>query len=472
MWRYPEVSCSDPSLKYFYVSSGIVLACYVLLVPVLYVRLIRRITAVLHENALLIPESPEDNVEMLAPPAAYNRQVYAVEPAAASLYQPFTIFHRYFTITLLVFRMLLVVLAGIIAPYSADGALYGLLMTHVCALGSLLYLKPFNERVEGTFAIALEACSIVNSGIAVAIFHGVELPGEVVYVLFATNVVIPVLAAVFTFRFVRDRTRKKKREAHERALREGSESPSGSPRAGDGPALSVPLVPVPDARVNDDEEPGSPRTLVRPASKYKTLSMRVRSRGLSGVSIPKIKMPTPAEEARMHDENAQLLDGLNRETAEMVTSYFAALGLLLLIATGASALGYLRGTTTAFVDGSTYAARGPMPVLAGYDSFEEMASSCCCIESAHPAAAYNTTERWLCPARGVTVDRARRDFDLVNNGLPVRPVCGGPTSLNFGCAITVNDTRDGRHVLLSCPGVTAEQWRQLGVSAEARQLLF
>jgi hypothetical protein len=133
----------------------------------------------------------------------------------------------------------------------------------------------------------------------------------------------------------------------------------------------------------------------------------------------------------------------------------------------------MQGSRTDFPDGSTKSARGPMPVIAGYGSFDEMTQACCCIESANPSVAFNTTERWICPGQQVVVDRGRVGFDLVDNGLPIRPICGGSPDVRFGCAITVNSTGDGERVMLTCPtAITPDQWRQLGVSNDALFVLF
>ena len=469
VWKFPEVPCDDPSLRYFFVSSGIVLFCYVLLVPVLYVRLIAVISDVLHRRVVLIPKNEDDNVEYLPPPDVYRRQVYTVEPAAASLYQPFTLQHKYFAIILLGFRLVLVAFAGVLGPWYPDWGLYSLLATHTSAVGALLYTRPFIEMVEQLFAVALELCSVTNTAFAISILHGFEPQPWFVYALLIANVVVPIVAALATFRFVRTKARRKAREAHAKHVQEmesrGELEDEAAPESLEATLLAGrPVLRAPGS-------PSSPPT--RAGSKYLTLSHEVRSRGLKHIAIPKVVMPTPHEEEQIIEENEQLKAGLNLKTADMVTTYFAALGMLLLAAGGCSLLGYMKGARSDFPDGSTKSSRGPMPVIAGYSSFTEMTTSCCCIESMNPAAAFNTTERWLCPGHSVVVDRGRVTFDGLDNGLPIRPICGNQASIRFECEIEVNGTSDAPSVQLACPAsVTDATWRQIGVSAEAVELLF
>lgn len=455
VWQFPEIACDDPALQYYYVSSGIVLVCYIVLVPILYVRLIYVITSVVHTKVQLVPQAPTDNLDYLPPPELYRRRVYTVEPAAASLYQPFTIHHKYFNITLLVFRLTLVALASIVAAFAAEGALYGLLALHVGAIIGLMYLRPFNENVEFVFAVALEGCSTANTAIGVAVFHGWEAPGYAMYALLGLNIVVPAVAAACTFRFVRERRKKKKREMVQAEEHQRAETDNDVEM----------LLTSYRSPLNNPPEADRQQQLL-------TVSSHVRQKGLHSLKIPLAVMPTAAEEQRMCSENDRLKAGLNQRTAEMVTMYFAALGMVLLIAGGASVLGFMKGSATAFLDGSSAAERGPMPVLGGFPSFHDMTLGCCCLESRHPAVAYNTTERWVCPTRGVTVDRGRVSFDGVDNGLPLRPVCGGPANVQFGCRITVNETSRGLETMLSCPPISDQEWQRVKVTPVARDRLF
>jgi hypothetical protein len=461
LWRFPEIACSDPALQYYLVSSSVVLACYILLVPILYLRLIRRLTTLIKVNVKLVPQSPDDNVEYLPPVEVYKRQVEEVEPAAASLYQPFTLHYRYFSVVLLVYRLLLVAVTGVLAPFYADAGLYTLLGAFIFTLAGLLFTKPFISKTEFVFATALEACNVVNVALAVAIYHGWTPPDEVIYVLFGMNVVLPLVASVATFRFVRERGKKLRRGAAER----DAQTKMRGDEEMQQPLITQPSDDVsPTATENGGAENGG---------SLMTISQKVRKRGLSAVTVPKVAMATKAEEHRINEENATLKRALNHITAEMVTTFFASLGWLLLLATGAAVLGYMKGTGTEFPDGSTRSSRGPMPVLAGYDSFSAMTDNCCCVESRNPAATYNTTERWVCPGNGVVVDRGRRTFDLDDNGLPLRPVCGNAESMTFGCSVTVNQTSNGLAVMVTCPpDVAADDLQTIGVTPFARDYLF
>lgn len=469
VWRFPEVSCSDPSLRYFYVSSGLVLVCYLLLVPILYVRLIYRITRVVDRDCVLIPDDENENLDYLPPTVLYARKVYVVEPAASSLYQPFTLQHKYYSIALLAFRLVIVSVSTIIAAFSPEAALYLLIATHLAALAAVLYQQPFIDTTEYRFALALEVCSVINTGIATAIFHGADLPGWIIYLLLVVNVFIPLLAALITFKFVRDRNRKKAREAHERAHQQEEElRQSRIERAlnDDAEELEVLLLPT-------NRRPGT----AAPAGKMAVngdAAAGGRARNASLVEVPKGRKWTEREQHAAHIKNDELTQAINYKTADIVTKYFASLGILLLLALGASVVGYTKGQRSLFVDGSSASQRGTMPVLAGYPNFPAFTDACCCIQSMNPAAIYNTTERWICRGAGYVVDRGRQLAvnDGVDNGLLLRPLCGGPADVELGCTIVVNTSATGAtDVNIMCPQSPAAL-NGLGVTAVALARLF
>ena len=176
---------------------------------------------------------------------------------------------------------------------------------------------------------------------------------------------------------------------------------------------------------------------------------------------------TAAQIVELHCVNANLRRELNRLTSAYLVRCFCAITLLVAVALACSLHG-MAATGNRFVDGSTVAARGYDQVLGGYESFAEMDAGCCCLQSTTASKSFSVTERWVCPAKGVTVLRGRVSASGDSDGLALRPLCGGPRSFRYNCSASVAASGEGRdgQVVLSCGDVPST------VSSKALDILF
>ena len=219
--------------------------------------------------------------------------------------------------------------------------------------------------------------------------------------------------------------------------------------------------------VSSDEELSPMTSAMSPNTFAVKAAQQVQKGGLGGLKLPPPKPLTASEIQQLAERNEDLKEGMNRETAKLVTAYFVAMGFALTIAGGSAVLGYLRHDASGFLDGNTKITRNKAEVLAGFNSFGALQESCCCLQSTHPSSSYNVTERWVCPTKRVTLDRGRLSADLQDNGLLLRPVCG--YDFQFGCALVVNNS----DVSLRCePEVSRQEWTDRGVTQDALRYLY
>jgi hypothetical protein len=511
VWKHPEVSCGDASLTYFFVSSALVLVAYIVIIPLLYGRLIKSVAKRLLSEGELIPEDCEENLEYVAPPAKYDRLVLAIEPAAASLYQPFTIHQKYFMIYLLFFRLVMVLITSVVAAFTTPGALVLLGAVHVCAVVALIHFGPFASRLERNFAYALEGCSLLAIAYAMLLQFGVPVPWWVGIIVLVLNIVVPLVVAVMTLRFVQkrsgetgdavasvDRTRKLAEEAvadgrghlyvalpPPDAKKAAAPAKSAVPHAAPAAAMRAPTAIAPLGTHELHRDPNrlanpfldaAPMTLLGGVPQLQstdTLVRQVRKHGLSVHRAPPPRKLCGHEIVAIDRKNDELTWLINMMTKDKVTKFFAVIGVLLLLALGCSITGFNNEPESKYLWGSSQLHRSPAAVLAGYPSFPALTGECCCMASR--TGGYNVTERWVCPGKGTVLTRAREGADGRDSGIPLRPLCGQQGDYRFGCATVVRDNTSANAVVaVACSDtlLTKQLQKDLHVTTLAKAILF
>jgi hypothetical protein len=428
IWSYPETPCTDAASLYFLISSCLVLPTYILLVPFMYVRVIRKVTNVIDRDAKLVPRG-EENVDFLPPLEAYDRKINAVEPAAASMYQPYNMRYRYFSIPLLVFRLVIVVVVTIATPHMPQDSVWILMGIHVFAVVVIVFLKPFASAVEYVFTIVLEICDVINCVYAIVLYYGVVIPGWFAYVLLGINIVIPAIAAIITTKFVGNKVEK----AEEKVRKDHAKERKKKQLQKD--SLGVPL----NGMHHHDPFSGDDVELMRadPDTQKRLEELKQKAAALE---IPKGRALSTWEKKQVLEHNLTLSQALNQKTSAMVTKYFMIIGFILMCALGTSILGYLKHQQTSFRDGSSRLQRNYDYVFGGYQTWRNFTSSCCCITTFHPKQEYTLQERWICD-NGNTVDRGRVGIDTENNATLIRGFCS--RTFSFDVSVFLNGTDVG-----------------------------
>lgn len=462
VWKSPEVQCRDGATLFYYVSAIFVLPIFVVVIPVMYYILIVQITTIINNEVALVPEEGE-NLDHVAPVKLYERRVYAVEPAASSLYQPFRWHMRHTSIALLMFQLTVVLVTNILAPYASNVAIFVLMGVHTAATVFLVVQRPFISAIEHWLSVSCTSLNVLNAIYAAVVTYSVALPGWVAYVVIGLNVVVPLLAALYGFKFVRNKTKEsskgKKMLRRARTYEKLRKKRDRVTRPGVGDNLAALLLASGENYQSEDGGRGGDDDDDAEELETRSLERRVSSLRVGGSGGPVLDIERAESEHRTakelevllavaNERNTVVTKGINERTSEMMTRFFMGMGIALLIALGASVLGYLRGESSSFVDGSSSLQRSTQFVLGGYESWVNFTNSCCCVAAHNPPTAFKRQERWLCD-NGITVDRGRVDASGVS-GLMLRPFCGREFNALFGCEVAVLD----RIVSLECRNAT------------------
>lgn len=386
VWKSPESTCTDSSTKFFNASASLTLFTYLLLLPLLYYRLIAGLTEAVMEGAQVIPLNGE-NVEYMPPVRLYERQVAAAEPVAASLYQPFKLKWKYFYILTLMFEVVVVVLSNIVAPFAAIAAVAVLAALHFCALAAMIIARPFIITVEQRLSEAVSFCNALNVLYAMLLWFEVGLPGYIAYFVLIVNIITPVICAFVGMRFVKDRMKEANKKKYSYATAKEHVRKRGQivdvQLANND--LDKPLILITELQPADPIE--EVIDLTKLVGKKHRPSLMVTHNPQRHVQLP--GPPPEPKELTEHEKegilmaNFELTEGLNQETATVVTQYAMGIAILLLIAGGCSVLGYVEADASQFVEGSSWYRRGYGDVLGGYRSWANFTDSCCCLRSVH-----------------------------------------------------------------------------------------
>jgi hypothetical protein len=557
IWRSPEVSCDDRSVKYFRVSSLIVLASFIALVPALYFVLIRRIAGRISADAVIVPDSETCFAE-LSRQEEFEQKITDVDPVAASFFSSYYHRHRYFKVVdLLLFRVTMVFVAVVVAAYSPLAALLLLLLLHTAVLSTNAFFAPYSDRTQQRVATAFEVTSVVNVLYALMLVQGDDwdVTQAAGYIVLALNFVLPIAAGFRKYKFLlikfvtgrgettalnkrQDATKRRAAAcvAEGRGLEVVLHSPmttaaadeivmtsfigedvpseSGGERSEEsGTRSAAKLTASSPALLEHREPPAETELATAPTTECNAAaagdsttdeppSAAIDQRDGDGDdgSVPLLHTATslndgpsmqaqPAEEqpttrnfgvvsyqseltheftaddiVAIHANNENLRGALNTLTSRYVMRCFCTISMLLAVAFACSLYG-ITATKSDFVNGSAKTTRGIDEVLGGYETFQSMYESCCCLESTTPSAHYNVSERWVCPREGVTVTRGRQSKSGTDNGLPLRPVCGGPRSYRFNCSVGIDEFDSD--VVLKCGGSVPAD-----VTGVAQQLMF
>ncbi len=146
---------------------------------------------------------------------------------------------------------------------------------------------------------------------------------------------------------------------------------------------------------------------------------------------------TPAEiiAARQKKHLNKRIQVWNKSTGDKyLGGFFMLIGTVCVVALGACVVGSLRQQAQAFLISTDrlYQRNGVM--LAGYSSWDDMHSNCCCLKGGHPSESFIEQERWVCLNQKV-IERGRKTRDGKDNALPMRSLCNITTTYPDLCTI-------------------------------------
>jgi len=432
-WRNPDVPCDDEATVYFMIAATIAILNYSLGIPLLFFKVIRYLTKmiVLHADvAPPLPEETEDDV--------WKRQMYAIEPVAATLYDPFCYSRRFYLLITMAHRVLITFTLNVAAAYSNAAAALVLLF-HGIACIVVISFKPFLHRAEQTLAVALAICNVINGLFAVIVWRqgSKSTPGWTTAIFVLINGIIPAVgAAIIAFKARKDR-RKTGRELERRA-RDPTAYDAEMERRKEAERLGKEVDNSPDAptiaksSVFEKETEEEKLAKMDPYHRAQYLEMKET-----------IAMRKAHNEAQTKVFNEHSTMDMNKA--------FMGMGIFFTIALGVAFLGVMRTKESEFVVSSDPLHMHADYSLAGYANWTDFTSHCCCINQSTPSLDFNETERWIC-GNGKTVERGRVTKDRADNGLPLRPLCG--MMFRRGCALVV---AANRYPTLTCSDATTAE---------------
>jgi hypothetical protein len=475
------IDCDD--LLIFNYAAFIVVAMYMIGVPLMFQQLVFRVTSlVLDQFPVKIPA----NVNQEDTEAIWGLKVVQSQNAARFLYQPFVPELRYARLyqllqkLLVVFTAVFVIRVGIDPIYIALGAS---VVIHLISFGWLLGKKPFIHKFENGVATVMEIALLASAGAAICIFLEVDVPSWVLIVIIVVNGVIPLVAIIIGIAL--EWSSKKSREEQEREEQQAALEEEMARRIAEEEATENAIQQVNDYQANASppqyydgltgmmspigvvtSNPNTPMSceplpsipaensfssslVKKPMSKEERLAQQ-RARALA------------AREAvlqRRRDEALELLSKqqdvdhmVDVDVKSRLNGFLMVFGLLGFIALGLCVVGHLAKKTTA---PSTWEDSDMTTdvELGGYQSWQNFTQHCCCISNWGDSTktTRRIVEQWHCD-NGAVKERVRATMvrsaftgdQLVQiDGLAIRGECA--VEFNLGCILLTGglvDTSD------------------------------
>ena len=147
--------------------------------------------------------------------------------------------------------------------------------------------------------------------------------------------------------------------------------------------------------------------------------------------------------------------------------YFMVVGTFCVVALGACVVGTLRQKADQFLVSTDPLYQRNSIVLAGYSTWPDMTTSCCCLQTAHPSESFSVEERWVCGNKKY-LERGRVTRSGADNATAIRSVCAEDATLS-GCTIFTNG--DGKPYMY-CTDTAYASVVPSPVSATAFQYYF
>jgi len=456
-WRRPDITCADEATGYFYTAAALVLIIYMFGIPLLFLRVIQYLTGNVVNNARigLVNEDEDAN-------DVWVRQMAAIQPVASSLYDPFRLTRRYYTLVQLVHRLMITFTITVAAAYSRAAVVFVLIL-HAAVGAILVVAKPYVTQAEQVLALMLAVCNTLNAVYAIAVWRDSTIPSYTAYIFLILNGFIPAVGVLIGHIIARRYRNKKANEAeHARAVRQVRELEAKKEAGGDGAASASPAgAAVSTGYAGEPTSPSRHHYLVQevtaadldeeenePFDDYYDSSDDPWAEDGSDDQTEEVdeetkrKVKKLMEMRRRHNERQQQV--FDQHSTGTMNKAFMTMGVFFILALGIAFLGLMRTAESDFLVGSHEDGRGPGTVFAGYKTWDEFTAHCCCFQQTTPSPDFSIAERWSC-ANGKTVERGRVDKSGVS-GLPIRSICS--TSFNDQC--TVTDTVTGV-VVLTCP---------------------
>jgi len=450
--KHPEVPCETKQYAFFFIAAFIVLVVFCIIIMMLYKNVITLCTGRLmnmmkgpahyyahlqeaqlplltppqrddEDEAFLLGPSPAQNADAPSAPEVppydpnceWQEVVESAEPKAASLFQDYKYTFRYFML-LEMFHKLLITLSNVaVAPFSNIATVITF-VAHLIYAALLVWWQPLLDRLEQRLSVVLAVCATITAGFSIGVWQAPEVFNHVAIgvIMIFVNAAIPVIASVILF-FITLRSAFGQKE-YQRLRKDREKKLEEQKKAARRRRLGVQGSDIDDSDMEDLEvlqQGGKPLTHEEKLERRKAREEEKKN---------KEKELTPEEQAKRQ---------LNSETKGVVLKYFVyASAPLLIVALVLTLFATLNARSDEFVDGSLFFDRSIDTVLNGYDSMDAFTSHCCCLTTDHPQQGANITERWVCEGdivgiRGQrTIDRARRSRTGVNDGTPIRGLCG------------------------------------------------
>ena len=147
--------------------------------------------------------------------------------------------------------------------------------------------------------------------------------------------------------------------------------------------------------------------------------------------------------------------------------YFMVIGTFCVVALGACVVGTLRQQADQFLVSTDPLYQRNSIVLAGYSTWPDMTTSCCCLPTAHPSESFSVGVRWVCGTKKY-IERGRVTRSGADNATAIRSICAENATLS-GCTIFTNG--DGKPYMY-CTDTAYASVVPSPVSATAFQYYF
>eukprot|EP00992_Anisonema_acinus_P010656 TRINITY_DN6746_c0_g1_i1.p1 TRINITY_DN6746_c0_g1~~TRINITY_DN6746_c0_g1_i1.p1 ORF type:complete len:502 (-),score=71.68 TRINITY_DN6746_c0_g1_i1:73-1578(-) len=413
----------NPHLSYFFWPAAIMMVlCFVLGIPGLFLVLIRGSSAKLKEY----PLDPQHGGTI---PETKKWLLFVVESknASKSLYSAFTFHWRYWELLMLCYKLLIVVIAIFLAEVTMVADSFVAMAFMGLAHGGWALFTglscPYQHKIENRLSTSISTILTLDCVVGVLIITEkmdpeATLPSIALMALLVLNLAVPVMGVLLLVCIVR----------HERKMRVHYASTSRLPSP-----TRVNAIPDP-AQIEDP-----------------TLHLDSDS---DNDTVDNIN--ADAQQRQLQGERNLLDKQISDAAGQHITRFFLFIGVMTFLSLAACVSGIMYHLYfDPVLHARPYSGVAELE-FAGYEGWDEFTRHCCCMDASTSPAL--SLEKWVC-RNGRVRFRLRQEehLGLAISGLPMRPFCS--RKFTDGCAVS-NAT-----VVMCLPGAAA-------VGSHARRQLW
>lgn len=465
-----STECSNVR-SFFWPAAALIIVMFVLGVPAMFYSLIEVSSSTLHkEFPIKEIKPPLNDPDFDLDRAKWHKQVIQSRNVAKFLFQPFQYNYRFVRLFLVVQKLLIVSTTSYVIRGSvADPQMIALvcsIVIHFFSFLLLAYYQPFVAAFEARVAIMMSLCLTVACVISILLLKGVTIPTVVMYVIIAINGLLPCIAIGFGLYLEWSSGKADDEEQEKEAMTRLSaemDKKLEAEQQREQEALNGPLqitttttLPgtVPEMEASTSQRANFGLLPIKETAEEKRRRNMRRLR-LNQEAKLKVKDDIERENLKLNDGQGDVDLFIDRAVKSRLQMFLMVAGVIGAVALSLCLIGLITREQTAVL-GPFPATRTIASELAGYASWNDFRTNCCCTQNTNPAqgGSYRLIEKWMC-MNGKIKERVREietSSGVFVDGFSVRSYC----SVDFASDCTLNVAAAGT-VSASCTGARTNQ---------------